>query len=126
MPYDEDYEKEARGMYEPSCELQNCLAEAMPYAVALRGEIKVEGEGPVEIMVREPVFCKATDGFAGMMTVKIVKMADEIAAREYLKKKQEEDPQGETEYRCEALRAMQPAGPVTQSQKKEDPEEIPF
>lgn len=52
-------------------EAQNCLAEAMPYAIEARGEIKVEGSGDFEFMVSCPVYCKATDGFAGNMVLSI-------------------------------------------------------
>lgn len=48
-------------------ELQNCLAEALPYAIMQRGEVVPEGTGHIFITVRTAVFCKSTDAYAGTM-----------------------------------------------------------
>jgi len=50
-------------------ELQNCLSEALPYAIAHRGPIRRSGSGPFIVRRHEAVFCKSTDGFAGTMLV---------------------------------------------------------
>lgn len=74
-------------------EAQNCLAEALPWAIAQRGEVKEEGEGPIRLIVRHPVFCRATDGFAGTMIVAIIRFATREAAMVRLNAEYEADPE---------------------------------
>lgn len=54
----------------PATEAQNCLSEAVAYA-AERTEVRRVGSGPYIIRVQYPVYCRATDGFAGMVTVEV-------------------------------------------------------
>lgn len=53
--------------WNPQSELQNCLAEALPWAVERRGPIETTGDGEIIVEIRTPVYCRATDAFAGMM-----------------------------------------------------------
>lgn len=62
-------------------ELLNCLSEAMPYAVARRGDVRSSGSGDFIVRRSEPVYCKSTDGFAGMMLVSVDRYSSAVAAR---------------------------------------------
>ena len=64
----------------PATELQNCLAEALPAAVARRGPVIPTGSGDVEIRVTETVYCRATDAFAGNILTEVHRVHDRAAA----------------------------------------------
>lgn len=83
----DDYES-----FNNQSELQNCLSEAMPYAVEKRGPTPHYGEGPVTVTVTEPVFCKSTDGYAGMIISEIRHFFTETAANCWIQEQYTQEP----------------------------------
>lgn len=111
----------------PQSEALNCLAEAMPYAAAARGEIPVHGEGEFEFQVSEPVYCRATDAFAGMLTTAIYRFRFQDEMLEEMHRQQTENykSHGEDHFTITkgAPEAPRPAELVAAGV---DSEEIPF
>ncbi len=114
----EHYEHE----WNSQSEAQNCLAEALPWAIAQRGEVKEEGEGPIRLIVRHPVFCRATDGFAGTMIVAIIRFATREAAMDRLNAEYEADP----EIDCELQDPTFVPEPVTTDSVDSNDDDCPF